>query len=81
MISLWLLAALTMKKPRHLKSLVVSLGPKEKIVAADFVGKVPGVFDVVVIAEHQLAYFKVDHDLFDSEYMEKVLGRPLESGL
>lgn len=78
-ILLWLLVASTMKKPRHLKSLVVSLLPEERIVASDFVGKVPGIFDVVVIPEHHLAYFKVDHDLFNSESMEEVLGRPLES--
>ncbi|WP_461516529.1 MFS transporter [Porticoccus sp.] len=78
MICLWLSAALTMKKPRHLKSLVVSLWPEEKIVVSDFVGKVPGIVDVVVIPEHRLAYFKVDHDLFSSEKMEAVLGRSLE---
>ncbi|TNF08235.1 MAG: MFS transporter [Gammaproteobacteria bacterium] len=79
LILLWLVVASTMKKPRHLKSLVVSLHPEERITATDFVGKVPGVFDVVVMQEHHLAYFKVDHDLFNSESMEEVLGRPIES--
>lgn len=78
MIGIWLMAAVTMKKPRHLKSLVVSLLPGDHIVASDFVGKVPGVYDVVVIPEHRLAYFKVDHDLFCRKSMEGVLGRPLE---
>lgn len=77
LILLWLIVALTMKKPRHLKSLVVSLQPGEHIVASDFVGKVPGVFDVVIIPEHRLAYFKIDRDLFSNEPMEAILGRPL----
>lgn len=78
LILLWLIVALTMKKPRHLKSLVVSLQPGEHIVASDFVGKVPGVFDVVIIPEHRLAYFKIDRDLFSNEPMEAILGRPLD---
>jgi len=79
LILLWLLVASTMKKPRHLKSLVVSLQSDERVNAADFVGKVPGVCDVVVIPEHRLAYFKIDRDLFNSESMEDALGRPLET--
>lgn len=78
LILLWLIVALTMKTPRHLKSLVVSLQPGEHIVASDFVGKVPGVFDVVIIPEHRLAYFKIDRDLFSNEPMEAILGRPLD---
>ncbi len=78
LILLWLLVALTMRKPRHLKSLVVPLQPGESIVASDFVGRVPGVFDVVVIPEHRLAYFKIDHDLFSYAPMEAVLGRSLD---
>lgn len=78
LILLWLIVALTMKKPRHLKSLVVSLQPGEHIVASDFIGKVPGVFDVVIIPEHRLAYFKIDRDLFSSEPVEAILGRPLD---
>ncbi len=77
LILVWIAAAATMKKPRHLKSLVVQLLPGDVIVADDFVGAVPGVFDVVVIPEQKLAYFKVDNDEFCAEAMQKVLGRAI----
>ena len=78
-ILVWLAAAVTMKKPAHLKSLVVSLMPGEVIAAERFVGPVPGVQDVVIMPEHQLAYFKVDKDFFCQSTMESALGRPLET--
>ena len=77
LIVVWIVAAVTMKKPRHLKSLVVQLLPSDLIVVDDYVGPVPGVCDVVVIPEQQLAYFKIDIDEFCSETMEEVLGRPV----
>jgi MFS family permease len=77
LILVWIVAAITMKKPRHLKSLVVKLLPSELIVADDYVGPVPGVCDVVVIPEQQLAYFKIDVDEFCPEVMQQVLGRPV----
>lgn len=77
LILVWIAAAITMKKPRHLKSLVIKLLPSELIVADDYVGPVPGVCDVVVIPEQQLAYFKIDVDEFCSESMQQVLGRPV----
>ncbi|PCJ93594.1 MAG: MFS transporter [Porticoccaceae bacterium] len=77
LILVWIVAAITMKKPRHLKSLVVKLLPSELIVADDYVGPVPGVCDVVVIPEQQLAYFKIDVDEFCPEAMQQVLGRPV----
>ena len=77
LIVVWIVAAVTMKKPRHLKSLVVQLLPNELIVVNDYVGPVPGICDVVVIPEQQLAYFKIDIDEFCSETMEEVLGRPV----
>ncbi len=69
-ILVWLAAAVTMKKPAHLKSLVVSLMPGEVIAAERFVGPVPGVQDVVIMPEHRLAYFKVDKDSFCQSTME-----------
>ena len=77
LIIVWVIAAVTMKKPRHLKSLVVQLLPSDVIVADDFIGQVPGICDVVVISEQQLAYFKVDNDEFCLETMQKVLGRTI----
>jgi MFS family permease len=75
LITVWVIAAVTMKKPRHLRSLVVQLLPSEVIVVDDFVGPVPGVCDVVVIPGQQLAYFKVDNDDFCPEALQRVLGR------
>ena len=75
LIVVWVIAAATMRKPRHLKSLVVQLVPGDEIIATDFVGAVPGVCDVVVIPDQQLAYFKIDNDEFCPETMQKVLGR------
>lgn len=78
-ILVWLVAAVTMKKPAHLKSLVVALLPGEVIAAERFVGAVPGVQDVVIMPDHRLAYFKVDKDFFCQATMESALGRPLET--
>ena len=80
-ILVWLVAAATMKKPAHLKSLVVALLPGEVIAAERFVGAVPGVQDVVIMPDHRLAYFKVDKDFFCQAAMESALGRPLETSV
>lgn len=77
LIAIWVVAAATMRKPRHLKSLVVQLLPMESIAANDYIGTVPGVCDVVVLPEQQLAYFKIDADEFNSDALEQVLGRPV----
>lgn len=77
LIVIWIVAAATMRSPRHLKSLVIKLLPTETIVVDDYVGTVPGVCDVVIIPEQQLAYFKVDADEFRPDVMEQVLGRPI----
>jgi MFS family permease len=77
LILVWIIAAATMEPPRHLKSLVVKLLPNDQITIDRYVGPVPGVCDVVVMPEQQLAYFKVDMDEFSPEVMQQVLGRPV----
>lgn len=77
LILVWIIAAATMEPPRHLKSLVVKLLPNDQITVDSYVGPVPGVCDVVVMPEQQLAYFKVDMDEFSPEAMQQVLGRPI----
>jgi MFS family permease len=72
---LWVIFAVTMKKPLHFKTLTVQLTSEDTIVAEDYIPSVPGVCDVVIIAEQQLAYFKIDIDQFCPTSMEKVLGR------
>jgi MFS family permease len=72
---LWVIFAVTMKKPLHFKTLTVQLTSEDTIVAEDYIPSVPGVCDVVIITEQQLAYFKIDIDQFCPASMEKVLGR------
>jgi len=72
---LWVIFAATMKKPRHFKTLTVHLTSEDIIIPEDYISGVPGICDVVIIAEQQLAYFKVDMDQFCPESMEKILGR------
>lgn len=74
----WLLAAATMKKPKHLTSLVVPLLENEQLQADNYVGKVPGIEDLVVIPDQRLAYFKVDNALFDRPAFEAVIGRKID---
>ncbi len=73
----WLVFAATMEKPRHLTSLVVNLLEGERLEAENFVGKVAGVEDLVVIPEQQLAYVKVDNTLFDAAAFSARLGREI----
>jgi len=75
LVSVWISAAITMKTPLHLKSLVVQLVPEDRIVIDDYIRLVPGVRDVVIVPEQQLAFFKIDVDNFCPKSMEKVLGR------
>jgi hypothetical protein len=51
------------------------LTSEDIIIAEDYISDVPGVCDVVIVAEQKLAYFKVDMDQFCPESMEKILGR------
>lgn len=64
-----------MMKPLHLKTLTVQLTSKDVIEVEDYISTVPGVCDVVVIAEEKIAYFKIDMDRFCPESMEKKIGR------
>jgi MFS family permease len=72
---IWVYLAATMMKPLHLKTLTVQLTSKDVIEVEDYISTVPGVCDVVVIAEEKIAYFKIDMDRFCPESMEKKIGR------
>ena len=74
-VLLWLLAAATMERPKHLTSYVVALLDGEQLRAENFVGKVSGVEDLVVMPEQKVAYFKLDNALFDKAAFESALGR------
>ncbi len=61
--ALWLLAAVTMEKPRYLTSFVLDVGEMDAGSAArlaDELGRLPGVAEAVVIGEEGVAYLKLD---------------------
>lgn len=63
---LWLLLAATMRRPSYLVTRLLRVGPAvdaQQLSAA--LRSLPGVAEVVVVAEEQLAYLKVDSRLFD----------------
>ena len=62
-LGLWLLVALTMKAPRYLSSVVVSLRDVDPERLDDFVeraGELPGVCEIAVDARERVAYLKVE---------------------
>ena len=75
--ALWLLAAATMSRPKHLTSLVVPLEEAEAPDSDHIVGHVAGVEDIVVIPEQRVAYIKIDNNIFDQPALEAALGRKL----
>jgi len=77
-VLVWAIAALTMKPPPYLKSLVIKLEDGEQLNAAQIIGVVPGVEDLVVISEHRVAYVKIDEKTFDADRLQQVIGRPLQ---
>lgn len=74
---IWLLIAATMKRPSYLTTRLIringSAGRDEEGLAAKL-RQVPGVADVVVIAEEKLAYLKVDSKAFDAAQAEALAG-------
>jgi MFS family permease len=75
---LWLAAAATMAQPSYLTTRLLPLGDGK----ADDAGlaaklrHVPGVADVVIIAEEKLAYLKVDSKFFDAAMAQSLAGAP-----
>ncbi len=74
--ALWLLAALDMKPPRYLSSLLINLGALDATRAAQYserIARVAGVAEVVVLAEDGVAYLKVDKEKLDHQQLNLVL--------
>ncbi|HEU5018525.1 MAG TPA: MFS transporter [Pseudolabrys sp.] len=74
---LWLLAAVTMAQPSYLTTRLVPLGDGQAGDAESLAARlrqVPGVSEVVVIAEEKLAYLKVDSKSFDAAKAQTVAG-------
>jgi hypothetical protein len=73
----WLLAAATMAQPSYLTTRLVPIADDR---AADVeslaarLRQVPGVAEVVVIADEKLAYLKVDSRVFDAAKAEALTG-------
>jgi len=70
MVSLWLLAALTMRSPRYLSTFLLNVGEIDQAKARALgveLAQIPGVAEAVVIPEDQVAYLKVDNKALDKE--------------
>ncbi|GAA5317417.1 MAG: MFS transporter [Candidatus Pelagadaptatus aseana] len=62
---LWLLVAQNMKHPKHLTSIQVPLSDLNAEQADERFSGLPGVVEVLLIEEEQVAYLKVDPEVFD----------------
>jgi MFS family permease len=74
---LWLLVAATMKQPSYLTTRLIRIGNHRAADAEDLAARlrqVPGVADVVVIVEDELAYLKVDPRAFDAAIAQSLVG-------
>ena len=76
--AVWLLIAVTMRKPGHYSTYLARL---DDIAASDSkqlearLGRVPGVVDVIVVAEESLGYLKIDPDTFDPGAVESIIAK------
>lgn len=67
-VSVWLLSAATMQRPKYLTSYVLNVGHQNQASATDLAGQlmsVPGVQEAVVIANEGMAYLKIDKHSVD----------------
>lgn len=76
----WLLIAITMQKPQHLSSKVVSIAHLSDQLKIDGlqanIKSIPGVADVTIYQDEAVAYLKVDKKVFNEEKLQLVLHRP-----
>jgi predicted MFS family arabinose efflux permease len=71
---IWLVVAATMKRPGHLTMRLIRIGrPVDAQALAAKLRQVPGVAEVVVIAEDELAYLKVDPKVFDAALAQSLV--------
>ncbi|MBU6298562.1 MAG: MFS transporter [Alphaproteobacteria bacterium] len=74
---LWLLAAATMTRPSYLTTRLLRIENEHADDAEALAAKlrqVPGVADVIVIADEKLAYLKIDSKVFDSASAQSLVG-------
>ncbi|WP_052692286.1 MFS transporter [Teredinibacter purpureus] len=72
-VAVWFAFAVTMKSPRYLSSVSVSVAQNFNATAC--VLAVPGVEDVLFVSEDALLYLKVDKRVFDESELNRVLQR------
>ncbi len=76
----WLLLALTMKPPRYLANLLISVPTLSEPQETAFVRRllaVTGVAEVKIYPEEQTAYLKVDNSQLDRDALSALLAEPL----
>ena len=65
---IWLLAALTMKKPLHLSSKIIAIAECDDAKALQTkLLNTPGIFDAMVCPTEKVAYLKIDKQIFKEE--------------
>ncbi len=77
-VLVWLLLALTMRPPRYLHSLMMSLektGIDDAALVAQRLQHIPGVEEAVVIPDEGVAYLKVDKTRLDTRQLEDFVPR------
>ncbi len=72
LVFLWLMVAAFMAKPRYLSSVQIPLTAEEFLVADAKLRSLPGVEEVVLIAEESAAYMKVDSKIFRRESVTEI---------
>ncbi len=73
----WLIVAATMRKPGHYTTYLARLGDIDEADTARLasaLGRVPGVVDVIVVAEEGVGYLKVNPERFDARAVEAIIG-------
>jgi MFS family permease len=71
---LWLLVAITMKNPRYLATYMINIGALQKDRIDSLMQKlsaIPGVAEVVIIAQEGIAYLKVDSRITTFEELQQ----------
>ena len=73
----WLMAAVTMKKPRLLSSYILKIGSidRDKIQElATHLNNIRGVAEAIIVPEDGIAYLKIDSQTIDKEALSKIEG-------
>jgi len=73
LVSLWLVVAWSMKPPRFLASVLISLGKHDHQLIASKLREVEGVAEVVIVTSENTAYLKVDQRLVDRKALAAIV--------